>query len=215
MYVVGLYLAQVRGTRDADEVRAHLRDLQEVPDLIAGAARPDGAGARARPRARRTSSACCSSAATSATRWRSRARSSSRSWRTSRPRASRPGRSSTARSRSIEDGTPVIVIAPRHALQAKLVNNVQEVRARGARTIVLATDGDESATPYADHVIRIPDTKSLLTPLLTLVPLQVLLRRGRPGARARRRPAAQPGQVRHGRVARAERIARSGVRRRC
>ena len=74
----------------------------------------------------------------------------------------------------VEEGTPVVVIAPRHALQPKLINNIQEVRARGARTIVLATDGDDSATPYADHVIRIPDTKSLLAPLLTLVPMQVL-----------------------------------------
>src|SRR3954466_6328336 len=67
----------------------------------------------------------------------------------------------------IEDGTPVVVLAPRHALQAKLVNNVQEVRARGARTHRVATDGEDSAAPYADHLIRIPDTKSLLTPLLT------------------------------------------------
>ena len=74
----------------------------------------------------------------------------------------------------IEPGTPVIVIAPRHALQAKLINNVQEVRARGARTIVIATDGDDSVTPYAETVIRIPDVKSLLAPLLTIVPLQVL-----------------------------------------
>jgi glucosamine--fructose-6-phosphate aminotransferase (isomerizing) len=74
----------------------------------------------------------------------------------------------------VDQGTPVVVIATRHALQAKLINNVQEVRARGARTIVLATDGDDSAVPYADHLIRIPDTKSLLAPLLTLVPLQVL-----------------------------------------
>jgi glucosamine--fructose-6-phosphate aminotransferase (isomerizing) len=74
----------------------------------------------------------------------------------------------------VEQGTPVVVLAPRHALSAKLVNNVQEVRARGARTIVIATDGDESVTPYADDLIRIPDTKSLLTPLLTIVPMQVL-----------------------------------------
>ena len=74
----------------------------------------------------------------------------------------------------VDQGTPVVVIAPRHALQAKLINNVQEVRARGARTIVLVTDGDESVTPYADDVIALPDTKSLLTPLLTIVPLQVL-----------------------------------------
>jgi glucosamine--fructose-6-phosphate aminotransferase (isomerizing) len=74
----------------------------------------------------------------------------------------------------VEEGTPVIVLATRHALAAKLANNVQEVRARGARTIVIATDGDESIAGYADHVIRVPDTKSLLSPLLTLIPMQVL-----------------------------------------
>jgi len=74
----------------------------------------------------------------------------------------------------VDHGTPVVVIATRHALQPKLINNVQEVRARGARTIVLATDGDDSVVPYADDLIRIPDTKTLLAPLLTLVPLQVL-----------------------------------------
>jgi hypothetical protein len=67
-----------------------------------------------------------------------------------------------------------VVLAPRHALQPKLINNVQEVRARGARTIVFATDGDDSLAPYADSLILLPNTKSLLTPLLTLVPMQVL-----------------------------------------
>ena len=73
----------------------------------------------------------------------------------------------------IEQGTPVVVLATRHALSPKLVTNVQEIKARGARTIVIATDGDDSVTPYADDLIRVPDTKSLLSPLLTLVPMQV------------------------------------------
>jgi glutamine---fructose-6-phosphate transaminase (isomerizing) len=74
----------------------------------------------------------------------------------------------------IDKGTPVVVLAPRHALTPKLLTNVQEVRARGARTIVIATDGDDTVVPHADDLIRIPDTKSLLSPLLTLVPMQVL-----------------------------------------
>jgi len=73
----------------------------------------------------------------------------------------------------IDKGTPVVVLAPRHALLPKLVTNIQEIRARGARTIVIGTDGEESVAAHADHLIRIPDTKSLLTPLLTLVPMQV------------------------------------------
>ena len=74
----------------------------------------------------------------------------------------------------VDEGTPVVVLATRHALSGKLVNNVQEVRARGARTIVIATDGDESVTPYADDLVRVPDTKSLYAPLLAIVPMQVL-----------------------------------------
>jgi glucosamine--fructose-6-phosphate aminotransferase (isomerizing) len=48
------------------------------------------------------------------------------------------------------------------------------VRARGARTIVVAEEGDEIVVPYADHVIRVPATPTLLQPLVSTVPLQVL-----------------------------------------
>jgi glucosamine--fructose-6-phosphate aminotransferase (isomerizing) len=74
----------------------------------------------------------------------------------------------------VDQGTPVVVIAPRHALQAKLINNVQEVRARGARTIVVAEEGDTAVAPYAHHLIEVPRTPTLLSPLVTTVPLQVL-----------------------------------------
>ena len=76
----------------------------------------------------------------------------------------------------IEDGTPVFVIVPprgRDQLQEKVVSNIQEVRARGARTIVLAEDGDEDVVPYADHLIRLPKVSTLLQPLVATVPLQV------------------------------------------
>ncbi len=78
----------------------------------------------------------------------------------------------------VEDGTPVVVVLPsprgQAQLHGKVVSNVQEVRARGARTIVIAEEGDESATPYADHLIRVPVFPTLLAPLLTTVPLQLL-----------------------------------------
>ena len=57
---------------------------------------------------------------------------------------------------------------------ATVVSNIQEVRARGARTIVIAEEGDEDVVPYADHVIRVPRTPTLLAPVVTTVPLQVL-----------------------------------------
>jgi len=78
----------------------------------------------------------------------------------------------------IEDGTPVIVVVPsprgRESLHGKVVSNVQEVRARGAFTIVVAEDGDTDVLPYADHLIAVPAMPTLLAPLLSVVPLQVL-----------------------------------------
>ena len=55
----------------------------------------------------------------------------------------------------------------------KVVSNIQEVRARGAVTIVVAEEGDDEVVPYASHVIRVPRTASLLAPLVMTVPLQV------------------------------------------
>ncbi len=55
-----------------------------------------------------------------------------------------------------------------------MVSNILEVRARGARTIVIAEDGDDDVVPYADHLIRVPRTPTLLAPVVTTVPLQVL-----------------------------------------
>ncbi|MGY1708065.1 glutamine--fructose-6-phosphate transaminase (isomerizing) [Geodermatophilus sp. SYSU D00758] len=75
----------------------------------------------------------------------------------------------------IDQGTPVICIAPARLspLHGKVVSNIQEVRARGARTIVIAEEGDEDVVPYADHLVRVPATPTLLSPVVTTVPLQV------------------------------------------
>lgn len=77
----------------------------------------------------------------------------------------------------IEPGQPVFVVAPGpatpHDLHKKVVSNIQEIRARGARTLVIAEDGDEDVVPFADEVIRVPASLPLLMPLLTIVPLQV------------------------------------------
>jgi glucosamine--fructose-6-phosphate aminotransferase (isomerizing) len=76
----------------------------------------------------------------------------------------------------VDEGTPVFAIVPprsRDRLQDKVVSNIQEVRARGARTIVLVEDGDDEVLPYADHVIRLPKVPTLLQPLVATVPLQI------------------------------------------
>jgi glutamine---fructose-6-phosphate transaminase (isomerizing) len=78
----------------------------------------------------------------------------------------------------IEEGTPVVVVVPspraRESVHGKVVSNIQEVRARGARTIVIAEEGDEDVVPYADHIIRVPRTPTLMAPVVTTVLLQVL-----------------------------------------
>ncbi|MEU6505425.1 glutamine--fructose-6-phosphate transaminase (isomerizing) [Streptomyces sp. NPDC046942] len=77
----------------------------------------------------------------------------------------------------IEEDVPVVVVVPsprgRSVLHDKIVSNIQEIRARGARTIVIAEEGDEAVVPYADHLIRVPATPTLLQPLVATVPLQV------------------------------------------
>ncbi len=77
----------------------------------------------------------------------------------------------------IEEGLPVVVVVPsprgRSVLHDKIVSNIQEIRARGARTLVIAEEGDEAVVPYADHLVRIPQTPTLLQPLVATVPLQV------------------------------------------
>ncbi|HET6627499.1 MAG TPA: glutamine--fructose-6-phosphate transaminase (isomerizing) [Nocardioidaceae bacterium] len=76
----------------------------------------------------------------------------------------------------IEEGLPVICVVPpqgRDMLHDKMISGIQEVRARGARTIVLAEEGDEEVTPYADTIIRLPKVPTLLQPMLSVVPLQL------------------------------------------
>ena len=78
----------------------------------------------------------------------------------------------------IEDDLPVTVVVPsprgRAVLHSKIVSNIQEIRARGAKTIVIAEEGDDAVKPFANYLIEIPQTSTLLQPLLSTVPLQFL-----------------------------------------
>jgi glucosamine--fructose-6-phosphate aminotransferase (isomerizing) len=173
VYLVGLYLAQVRGYRDGDEVRSHFGDLSQMPDLVSAVltrmdplrklAREISTSERVLFLGRHVGYPM---ALEGALKLKELAYVSAEGFPA--------GEIKHGPIALIDKDTPVVVIAPRHALTPKLVTNVQEIRARGARTIVIATDGDDSMTPYADELIRIPDTKSLLSPMLMLVPMQVL-----------------------------------------
>jgi glucosamine--fructose-6-phosphate aminotransferase (isomerizing) len=78
----------------------------------------------------------------------------------------------------IEQGLPVVIVMPspkgRAVLHAKLLSNINEIQARGARTIVIAEEGDDTVKPFADHLIEVPAVPTLLQPLVSSVPLQVL-----------------------------------------
>jgi glucosamine--fructose-6-phosphate aminotransferase (isomerizing) len=74
----------------------------------------------------------------------------------------------------ITDQMPAVFIATRCSQYEKIIGNIQEVRARGGKTIVVATEGDNDIKHYADYLITVPDTVEQLQPLLTVVPLQML-----------------------------------------
>ncbi len=76
----------------------------------------------------------------------------------------------------IEEGLPVFCVVPprgRDQLHDKMISAIQEIRARGARTIVLAEEGDDAVAPYADHLITLPVVPTLLQPIVATVPLQL------------------------------------------
>ncbi len=74
----------------------------------------------------------------------------------------------------IDENMPVVFIAPRDAVHAKIVSNIEEVKARGGRVLALINEGDEEIERLADATFTIPETLDLLTPVLTTVPLQLL-----------------------------------------
>ncbi len=74
----------------------------------------------------------------------------------------------------INEGMPVVFVAPKGLQYEKVISNIEEVRARGGHVIVVATEGDTSMRRYSDHIIHVPPTLECLQPLLTVVPLQLL-----------------------------------------
>jgi glucosamine--fructose-6-phosphate aminotransferase (isomerizing) len=77
----------------------------------------------------------------------------------------------------IEEGQPVIVIVPsqrdEESLHPKVISNIQEIRARGAKVIAIAEQGDNQVADYAEHVIFVPQSESMFAPILTVIPLQI------------------------------------------
>ncbi|HET7692416.1 MAG TPA: glutamine--fructose-6-phosphate transaminase (isomerizing) [Gemmatimonadota bacterium] len=74
----------------------------------------------------------------------------------------------------IDQNMPVVVVATRDSVYSKVLSNVEEVKARRGRVLAIVNDGDSDVARLADHVIEVPETDDMLTPILSVVPLQLL-----------------------------------------
>jgi glucosamine--fructose-6-phosphate aminotransferase (isomerizing) len=175
-YLVALYLGQVRGTKWGDEIRAVIRDLSQIAgavDRVLETMEPVRELARSLA-AKNTvlflgRHVGYPVALEGALKLKELAYMHAEGFAA--------GELKHGPIALIEEDLPVLVVVPsprgRSVLHDKIVSNIQEIRARGARTIVIAEEGDEAVVPYADHLIRIPATPTLLQPLVATVPLQV------------------------------------------
>jgi len=175
-YVLGLYLSQLRGQTYADDARAVMRELQEIPAKIEQVlGRMDRVAEIAHFMADTRSVLFLGRnvgfpvALEGALKLKELAYIHAEGFAA--------GELKHGPIALIEPGLPVFVIVPSpdtpHELHKKVVSNIQEIRARGARTLVIAHDGDEDVVPFASEIIRIPQCSPLLAPLLSIVPLQV------------------------------------------
>ncbi|MDT3438521.1 MULTISPECIES: glutamine--fructose-6-phosphate transaminase (isomerizing) [unclassified Pseudofrankia] len=174
--LVGLYLAQARGVLYGDEVGAYVEKLQKMPDLVARTLSTVGP---VRELARSLAGAKAvlflgrhvgyPVALEGALKLKELAYMHAEGFPA--------GELKHGPIALVEQGVPVVVVVPsprgRAVLHDKIVSNIQEVRARGARMIVIAEEGDHQVEPFADHLIRVPATPSLFAPLVTTIPLQV------------------------------------------
>ena len=175
-YLVGLYLAQVRGTMFEDEIRSVLAELDDMPskvDLVLDTTEP--VRELARELAHSSSVLFLGRHVGYPVALEGALKLKELAYMHAEGFAA--GELKHGPIALIEDGVPVIVIVPsprgRAILHDKIISNIQEVRARGAMVIAIAEEGDEVIAAYADHVIRIPAVPTLMQPLVATVPLQV------------------------------------------
>jgi glucosamine--fructose-6-phosphate aminotransferase (isomerizing) len=176
-YLVGLHLAQVRGIKYADEVASVLRQLAEMPAAVEEVLETiEPVRALARELAPSRSILFIGRHVGYPVALEGALKLKELAYMHAEGFAA--GELKHGPIALIDNGTPVICVVPsplgRSLLHDKIVSNMQEVRARGARTIVIAERGDDSVLPYADHLIEVPPTPTLFAPLVTTLPLQVL-----------------------------------------
>ncbi|HYB36110.1 MAG TPA: glutamine--fructose-6-phosphate transaminase (isomerizing) [Mycobacterium sp.] len=175
-YLLGLALAQARGTKYADEVEREYRELESMPELVARVLTGIEPVAALGYRFAQASTILFLGrhvgypvALEGALKLKELAYMHAEGFAA--------GELKHGPIALIEDDLPVIVVMPppkgSATLHAKLLSNIREIQARGAITIVIAEEGDDTVRPYADHLIEIPTVSTLLQPLLSTIPLQV------------------------------------------
>jgi glucosamine--fructose-6-phosphate aminotransferase (isomerizing) len=174
-YLLGLFLAQVRGTRYGDEIAAVVDELAKMPDRLQEVL--DGADevyALARELEQAKSVLFLGRHAGYPVALEGALKLKELAYIHAEGFAA--GELKHGPIALIEPGMPVFCIVPpegRDFLHDKMVSGIQEVRARGARTIVVADEGDTSVEPYADVLLRVPRSSTLLQPLAAVLPLQL------------------------------------------
>jgi glutamine---fructose-6-phosphate transaminase (isomerizing) len=175
-YLVGLALAQARGTKYPDEVEREYRELEAMPDLVARVIAEIAPIAKLAQRFAQASTILFLGrhvgypvALEGALKLKELAYMHAEGFAA--------GELKHGPIALIEDDLPVIVVMPSPKssamLHGKLLSNIREIQTRGAITIVIAEEGDDTVRPYADHLFEIPAVSTLLQPLLSTIPLQV------------------------------------------
>jgi glucosamine--fructose-6-phosphate aminotransferase (isomerizing) len=174
-YLLGLYLAQVRGTRWGEEITAVVRELEQMPQHVQGLLdRADEVYSLAEELASASSVLFLGRHAGFPVALEGALKLKELAYIHAEGFAA--GELKHGPIALVEQDLPVFCVVPpngRDFLHDKMVSGIQEVRARGARTIVLAEDGDETVAPYADRLLRLPRVPTLLQPMVAVVPLQL------------------------------------------
>jgi glutamine---fructose-6-phosphate transaminase (isomerizing) len=174
MYLVGLHLAQLRGTLDAGALREMIADLRRLPNHIASVL--EHGGRDAQRIAEFTHGADfflylgrhvgLPVALEGALKLKEISYIATDAYAA--------GEMKHGPIALLDESTPVVVVATESPVREKVISNMQEVKARGARVIAVASEGDQEIATHADEVITVPRTHWLLTPPLAVIPLQLL-----------------------------------------
>ncbi len=173
LHLVALYLAQVRGSKYQEEIREIVHHMQLLPGQVQKALELDAAIA---PLAERFANASDVLFIGRHTGYPAALEGALKLKEISYIHAEGypAGELKHGPIALVEEGVPVVAVATKCHVQEKMLSNIQEVRARGAEVLAIASEGDTKVEKFAQHVLYVPETPELLSPVVVSVPLQLL-----------------------------------------